>query len=102
MTGVSGIAVAVATCDRPDALRSVLYEAILTARVDLPAEIVVVDQGEHAAGLEEPAPGARGGPSRSRPSGAPWPLGLAQSSAGGRLYRAVVAFTDDDCVPNHR
>jgi len=93
---IADIAVAIATRDRPDTLRRCL-EAILVSRV-VPAELVVVDQGEQAAGLEglPVRAGVRVVHVRQEPRGlsASRNEGLATSSA------AIVAFTDDDCVPD--
>ena len=95
---VAALSVAVATLDRPDALARCV-DALLAGDV-LPAEVLVIDQSANDAtavvlSQRPPAPvpvvhvrQARRGLSASRNAGA--------AHASG----PIVAFTDDDCVPD--
>jgi GT2 family glycosyltransferase len=83
-----GVAVAISTRDRPDALVRCL--ASLQAGRQQPAEIVVADQSETPP-TEELAPARR---IRARPGG----LGAAQNDAVRATTAPVVAVLDDDCV----
>lgn len=90
--------VAVATLDRPEGLARCL-EALAAGEV-LPAEVIVVDQGqgEEAAGVVEAVRG-RGLPVRlvrQERRGLAASRNLALAEAG----RPVLAVTDDDCVPD--
>jgi O-antigen biosynthesis protein len=98
LTRVAQLTVTVAACDRPVPMRRCL-DALLGGE-RLPAEIIVVDQSGDdavrqaiAAGRAPPGvtvrclPQARTGLSASR------------NAAVAQASHAIVAFTDDDCVP---
>ena len=93
---VAAVSVAIATCNRPDALARCL-RGILSGRV-LPAEIVVVDQGDLAAEVVDSHAQEVIQIVHIRQQR----LGL--SASRNRALEAAsadrVAFTDDDCVPD--
>ncbi len=95
-----GIAVAISTMDRPDALRRCL--ASLSQGALRPSEIVIVDQSRGAETrclvAEQRAAGL---PIRYEHM-APLGLGASQNRAVQLASRAVVAVTDDDCVVDAR
>lgn len=97
MTRVAEISVAISTLERPDALARCL--AALDAGEVRPAEIVVVDQSrdERTATLvaERRAAGQPIVCVRQHARG----LGTSQNAAIGAATRAIVAVTDDDCIP---
>lgn len=97
--GIAGISVAISTLDRPDALGRCL-DALLSGEV-LPAEVVVVDQGRDGR--------ARQAVEARRSAGLPElvylrqekrGLGASQNLAVSRARQAIVAVTDDDCIPD--
>ena len=93
--------VAVATMDRPCALARCVT-AILGGQT-LPAELVIVDQstGSETAAVVMAAGWARVVPLRyvRQPRRG---LAVARNAAIAHASRPIVAFTDDDCVPEHR
>jgi GT2 family glycosyltransferase len=97
MTGVANITVAIATCERPDALARCL-DALLVGEV-LPAEIIVVDQSQNdqakmiieqkqvaAVHLRYIRQERRG-------------LSASRNAAVACATQPIIAVTDDDCVP---
>jgi GT2 family glycosyltransferase len=94
-----GVTVAIATLDRPERLRRCV-SAILAGSV-LPSEIVIVDQSadEATATMVEAANWADRLPIRYLRQSR---LGLAASRnlAIEHASQPIVAFTDDDCVPD--
>ena len=92
----SGVSVAIATRDRPDALRRCL-RSLADGRT-APAEIVVADQSDGSETRDVVDEAADAGLAvryvRARPGG----LGVAQNDAFSATSRAVVAVLDDDCV----
>jgi glycosyltransferase involved in cell wall biosynthesis len=94
------VSVVVSTLDRPQLLARCL-DALLDGSV-LPAEIVVVDQGEPAgvaAVLEERR--ARGVPLVHVVQDVRG-LSVSQNAGVARARRPVVSVVDDDCVPDRR
>jgi glycosyltransferase involved in cell wall biosynthesis len=95
---VTNIAVAIPTLNRPKALERCLY-AILAGTV-LPAEIIIVNQGSHDV--------AHPVISRFASQGTPIicclqprkGLSAARNLAARKASHPVIAFTDDDCVPD--
>lgn len=93
--GDADVTVAVATCDRPEALARCL--AALAAGTLLPREVIVVDQGaSEQARAVVGASGMRIARYVEQPR-----LGLSASRnlALAGATGAVLAVTDDDCVP---
>ena len=98
MRRVARITAAVAACDRPAALARCL-EAIACGTV-LPAQIVVVDQSD-GAGVESVVgalivPGVAVSYQRQPRLG----LSASRNAALAAATQPVIAFTDDDCVPD--
>jgi GT2 family glycosyltransferase len=97
VTQAAGLAVAVATSDRPEELGRCLDALLAGERA--PAEVIVVDQGASVAAEQAVrARNAAGVPLvYVRQEG----LGLSRSRNEGfrRAAAPAVAFTDDDCVP---
>ena len=97
MSAVADVTVAIATLDRPAALGRCL-DALLSGQ-RLPAEVVVVDQGRDR-GAEAVVENTRRGPVSIRyihqeRRG----LSASRNAALRHAGCAVVAVTDDDCVP---
>jgi GT2 family glycosyltransferase len=83
-----GVAIAISTLDRPDGLARCLQA--LGAGSAAPARTIVVDQGSTPAaapGAELVRDGSRG-------------LSASRNAGVAAAAEAVVAFTDDDCVPS--
>jgi glycosyltransferase involved in cell wall biosynthesis len=91
------IAVCVPTVDRPASLARCLDGLLAGHR--LPAEIVIVDQGggDVPARIAERAAGA--GVRFVRVVRAPRGLSVARNAGLAAASQPIVAFTDDDCVP---
>ena len=100
MTRTVPISAAIAACDRPEGVLRCL-EAILGGEV-LPAEVIVVDQSRDdrvasaLAGAGRPDCPVR---HLRRPRQG---LSASRNVALAEAAHAVVAFTDDDCVPDGR
>lgn len=98
MTRVAHLTAAIATLDRPDALARCL-DALLAGEV-APAEVIVVDQSQNDATkviIEQRQ--AEAAPIiyvRQSQRG----LSASRNAAIARTGYPVVAFTDDDCVPD--
>ena len=97
MTGAAGISAAVAACDRPDGVRRCLLGILEGER--LPDEVIVVDQSRDDAvqavisGLHSPVPIRRVAMPRRG-------LSASRNAALAQSHQPVIAFTDDDCVPD--
>ncbi|HSL43685.1 MAG TPA: glycosyltransferase [Anaerolineales bacterium] len=99
MKRITKITVAIPTLNRPDALARCL-EALLVKGTVLPAEVLIVNQGEYYAAeqvincarLNSPAPIVH----CSQPKKG---LSAARNLASIQAHCRVIAFTDDDCVP---
>jgi O-antigen biosynthesis protein len=98
VTDVADVTVTISTLDRPQALARCL-EGLMAGRA-LPAEIIVVDQGD---GREAQAVVERhqDGPVtlryiHQRRRG----LSISRNTALQQATRSIVAVTDDDCVPD--
>lgn len=94
---LSEITVAIATRDRPEMLDRCL-RSLLAAPVQ-PREIVIADQSrtdQTAQVVTQQRGGAVALIYQRQPSGG---LGTAQNAAMARASGAIVAVTDDDCVP---
>lgn len=85
--------VVVATCQRPDALERCLRA--LAEQSAVPDEILVIESGEPAAGVEAIARSAGAGYLREPRGGASRARNLGLRAARGE----IVAFTDDDALP---
>ena len=92
------MAVAIAACDRPEALLRCL-DALLEGEL-LPAEIIVVDQSRGSA--VETVLAARTGEGLPLRYIHQTRLGLSASrnAALAQTKHALISFTDDDCVPD--
>lgn len=93
------ISVAVATMDRPAGLSRFLG-ALLTG-VTLPAEVIVVDQGQGEAARRVVEQCQRGSPVPiSYSPQARRGLSASRNAALEQAARPILAVTDDDCVPD--
>lgn len=98
MKKVANITVAIPTLDRPVELARCL-EALLTGTV-LPAEVLIVNQGEqaHVEQVINQCHRMHSTPIIQCPQ-PPRGLSAARNLAMARARCHVIAFTDDDCVP---
>lgn len=95
---VAPISVAVATVDRPEALDRCL-EAILTGDT-LPAQLIVVDQGGKAETAAVVATHRTVGVEVMHAVSEPRGLAASRNEARRNATSAILAVTDDDCVPH--
>src|SRR5215211_5809773 len=98
MKPIANITVAIPTLDRPEALSRCL-EALFEGKV-LPAEIMIIDQGDYDIAqsvvrrfASELTPIIRCLQPRKG-------LSAARNLANAKAGYPVIAFTDDDCVPD--
>jgi glycosyltransferase involved in cell wall biosynthesis len=93
------ITVAISTLDRPDKLARCL-DSLLAGDV-LPSEIIVVDQGQErtARGVVEQRQKPSAPPLRHLPQNRRG-LSASRNAAIAHASAPVIAFTDDDCVPD--
>ena len=94
---LANLSVAIATLDRPDVLARCLDA--LAAGTVLPAEVIIVDQGQTDATkaiIEEREAAVPILYIRQQRSG----LSASRNAAMARASHAIVAVTDDDCVPD--
>jgi GT2 family glycosyltransferase len=99
MTRVVPVTVAIATRDRPDALRTCLH-AIASGDV-LPAEVIIIDQGKDAS-AHEVCEASRGRLNIVYATQAARGLAAAQNEAVRAATSPIIAVTDDDCIPDAR
>ena len=94
------IAVVIATRDRPDALQRCL-DALVRGAV-LPAVVIVVDQsdGEATRNVVERQSTLTSTPRLCYVRDTPRGMSAAQNLGFARANTAVIAVTDDDCVPD--
>ncbi len=100
MKPIAKITVAIPTLDRPDGLLRCL-EALLIQGTALPEEVLIIDQGNYQIG-EKAINEVR---SKSvipivHCSQAKLGLSAARNLASSQASHDIVAFTDDDCVPD--
>lgn len=101
MTRVADLTVAIATYERPAALQRCL-DALLTGSV-LPGEILVVDQGrDDAAAVLVTQRAASSLVAIRHIRQTARGLSRSRNAALAAATHAVVAVTDDDCVPDER
>ena len=97
MSALAPITAAVAACERPEPLRRCLT-ALLTGEV-LPSQLIVVDQSTgpevETVVRSMAAPGVEVRYIRQARRG----LSASRNAAIGAASQALIAFTDDDCVP---
>lgn len=100
MKPIAKITVAIPTLDRPDGLLRCL-EALLIHGTVLPEEVLIVDQGNYQLG-EEVINELRSKSAVPIVHCAQARLGLsaARNLASSQATHEIIAFTDDDCVPN--
>lgn len=97
MTQAANVTVTIATLDRPDALARCL-DALLAGN-RLPAEVVIVDQGRDRGAASVVDHRRRGAVSIRYIRQARRGLSISRNTALEHATCAVVAVTDDDCVP---
>ena len=98
MKRVANLSVAIATADRPDILARCLDALIITGTV-LPAEVIIVDQSDAEATkpiIEQREAAVPIIYIRQPRSG----LSASRNAAMAHASHAIVAVTDDDCVPD--
>lgn len=92
------VSLVVSTRDRPDALARCLAAVLAGAR--LPAEIVIVDQGEQRPAAEVVEALRTSFPALLYLPRPPRGLGAAQNTGVDAATSPWVAVTDDDCLPD--
>src|SRR6185369_2396390 len=100
MKTIAKITVAIPTLDRPDGLSRCL-EALLIQGTVLPGEVLIIDQGNYQIGEQAIH-------QLQRKSAVPivhcsqtkMGLSAARNLASIRASHDIIAFTDDDCVPD--
>jgi GT2 family glycosyltransferase len=100
MKPIAKITVAIPTLDRPDGLLRCL-EALLIQGTVLPKEVLVIDQGNHQMG-EKAINGVCSNSDVAIVHCSQARLGLsaARNLASSQATQEIIAFTDDDCVPD--
>lgn len=93
----TNVAVAIATLDRPEALARCLDALLSNSR--LPAQIVVVDQGQGVEGGRVIDERRSVYPSLHYHRQARRGLSASRNAAIGLVRSPIIAMTDDDCVP---
>jgi glycosyltransferase involved in cell wall biosynthesis len=94
----ANLSVAIATLDRPEGLAECL-DALLLGEV-LPAEVIVVDQGEDDQAQAVVARRSGGSVPITNVRQARRGLSASRNAAIERARCEFLAFTDDDCVPD--
>src|ERR1044071_2223255 len=100
MKPIAKITVAIPTLDRPGGLSRCL-EALLIQGTVLPAEVLIIDQGNYQA-AEEVIDQLRqiGDVPIVHCSQAKLGLSAARNLASSQATQEIIAFTDDDCIPD--
>jgi GT2 family glycosyltransferase len=94
----ANITVAVPTVDRPEALSRCL-EGVFSNKV-LPAEVIIIDQGQSEAAEQVIEHFRTGGMPIIHGSQERKGLSAARNLSCKLAYYPIIAFTDDDCVPD--
>jgi GT2 family glycosyltransferase len=97
MAPVTKISVAISTLDRPNSLSRCL-DALWSGDV-LPAEVIIVDQSRNETTSSMIEKRQSGNMPIIYIRQAPQGLAASQNAAIGNASHAIVAVTDDDCVP---